>query len=324
LRPINLDVNVLQFFKTTVNMVNIVISGGTGLVGAGLVKKLVERNYSVTILTRNQNSTAAQKNVQYSYWNIDEGYIDESVIKNAHAIIHLAGAGVMDQAWSAAYKQEIEQSRVKSANLLVHALKNNIHNCKVLVTASAIGWYGEDKDGGNPFTEGAAADAGYLGAVCKKWEQASFNAEALGIRVVALRLGIVLSKKGGAYVEFRKTIPFGLASVIGNGKQMVSWVHVDDVVNMFLFAIEQNISGQYNCVAPQPVSNKELTNAIAKHLKGSWYITLPVPSFMLKLLLGERAIEILKSTNVSSTKIISAGFNFLYKDVTAAIAALEK
>jgi uncharacterized protein len=304
-------------------MPNIILTGGTGLVGSLLAKKLAGKNYQVTILTRNKTNIVPQKNIQYSYWNVDEGFVDDNVITAAEAIIHLAGAGVMDKPWSAAYKQEIEDSRVKSMNLLLNSLKNNINNCKVVITASAIGWYGKDIEGKKAFTESDAADTEYLGRVCKIWEAAAFAAEENNIRVVALRMGIVLSKEGGAYAEFRKTIPFGLASVIGNGKQMVSWIHIDDVVNMYLFALENKVAGSYNCTAPKPVSNSTLVKTIAKIVKGNWFVSLPVPTFILKLMLGERAIEILKSTTADASKIEEAGFKFLYRNIDDAVRQLE-
>jgi uncharacterized protein len=305
-------------------MPNIILTGGTGLVGSLLAKKLAEKNYQVTILTRSKTNIVPQKNIQYSYWNVDEGFVDDNVVKAADAIIHLAGAGVMDKPWSDAYKQKIEDSRVKSMNLLLDSLKYNINNCSVVITASAIGWYGKDIEGKKAFTENDAADTEYLGRVCKKWEAAAFAAEQNNVRVVALRMGIVLSKTGGAYTEFRKTVPFGLASIIGNGKQMVSWIHIDDVVNMYLFALENKIAGSYNCTAPKPVSNGTLVKTIAKTIKGRWFISLPVPTFILKLMLGERAIEILKSTTVGASKIEQAGFKFLYRNIEDAVQQLER
>jgi uncharacterized protein len=304
-------------------MPNIILTGGTGLVGTLLAEKLAIKNYHVTILTRSKTKIVPRKNIQYSYWNVDEGFVDDPVINAADAIIHLAGAGVMDKPWSAAYKQEIEDSRVKSMNLLVNSLKNNINNCSVIITASAIGWYGKDGIAGKAFTEKDAADTEYLGRVCKKWEAAAFAAEQNNIRVVALRMGIVLSKTGGAYAEFRKTIPFGLASIVGTGKQMVSWIHIDDVVNMYLFALESKIAGSYNCTAPKPVNNSTLVKTIAKIVKGRWFISLPVPQFILKLMLCERAIEILKSTTVDASKIEQAGFTFLYSNIQEAVNQLE-
>lgn len=306
-------------------MRTILITGGTGLVGNALSAMLLAKNYSVIILTRNIPSENYNKNLQYALWNVKEGTIDLNAIQKADAIIHLAGAGVMDKKWNEAYKNEIEESRTKSSYLLVDALRNNPHKVKVIVSSSAIGWYGGDKIPNHFFKENDQADNEFLGIVCKKWEQSIETASTLGIRVCKLRTGIVLSKAGGAYVEFRKSLAFGIASILGNGKQMVSWIHIEDLCRQYIFALEnENMSGSYNAVAPSPASNKELTLTIAKVVRGKFYIPVNVPTFMLKLILGNRSIEILKSATVSAQKIKDAGFTFLYPSALSAVEEIEK
>ena len=305
-------------------MATILITGGTGLVGKALTKQLVEKNYAVIILTRSLKDVPTQKNISYALWNVKEKQIDVNAIKKADAIIHLAGAGVMDQKWTAAYKKEIRDSRVKSSELILNTLKQNEHKVQVIVSASAIGWYGEDKKQGHFFEESENADQAFLGEVCKEWEESIEPAIAMGIRVVKLRTGIVLSNKGGAYPEFKSSLKFGVASILGSGKQMISWIHIDDLCRQYIFALEnETLVGSYNSVAPKPVDNKTMTLAIAKTIKGTFYIPVHVPQFVLTVMLGDRSVEILKSATVSTEKIKQAGFAFLYPTIEAAIKQIE-
>lgn len=306
-------------------MQTILITGGTGLVGNALVQLLVQKNYQVIILTRSIKNTKPEANISYALWDVNAGTIDAAAVTNADAIIHLAGAGVMDKKWTEEYKKEIETSRTKSAALLINTLKNNAHKVKALISASAIGWYGEDTIPKHYFTENDPPDKSFLGDVCQLWEQSVEAAEALGIRVCKLRIGIVLSKDGGAYKEFRQPLKLGVAAILGSGKQMVSWVHIDDLCRQFLYVLEnENIHGSYNAVAPTPVNNKTLTLFIAKAVKGSFFIPIHVPTFILKIMMGQRSIEILKSSTVSSNKIKEAGFAYIYPSVEAAVASIER
>jgi uncharacterized protein len=306
-------------------MRTILITGGTGLVGKSLLKQLLQKNYAVIILTRKLTDTPHQENVSYALWNVKEGTIDVDALKKADAIFHLAGAGVMDKKWDGAYRKEIEESRTQSSALLINTLQKMEHKVKVLVSASAIGWYGKDKIPNHYFTEDEKADEAFLGMVCKKWEESVEAGEALGIRVCKLRTGIVLSNHGGAYKEFKAPLKLGVASILGNGKQMVSWIHIDDLCRQFIFALEnEKMSGSYNAVAPTPVTNKTLTLEIAKNVKGKFYMSVHVPTFVLKIMMGIRSIEILKSTTVSCEKIKEAGFTFLYPSIEAAVEEIER
>ena len=306
-------------------MASILITGGTGLVGRALVNHLLKKNYRVTILTRNMDNLKPEKGFDYALWDVKKGEIDVSAIAKADAIIHLAGAGVMDKKWTAEYKKEILESRTKSSELLIDTLRKNKHNVKVIVSASAIGWYGEDKIPGHLFTEDEPYDKDFLGEVCMQWEKSTEPAEQLGIRVCRLRTGIVLSKEGGAYPEFKASLKFGIASILGNGKQVISWIHIDDLCRAYIYALENEMmKGSYNVVAPAPVKNKLLTLTIADKVKGKFYIPVHVPQFVLQTMMGKRSIEILKSTAVSSEKIMKEGFTFLYPEIKTAIAAIEE
>jgi len=301
-------------------MHTVLITGGTGMVGTSLTQLLLSKGYQVIVLTR-QPRVSNVPNLTYAVWDIDKGYIDPSAIHNADTIVHLAGAGVADKRWSKKRKQEIADSRVLSGALLVKYLTENSHQVKTVVAASAIGWYGPDTAQSliNGFVETDPVDGAYLGATCKSWEESVKPIEALGIRLVTLRIGIVLNKKGGALAEFIKPAQFGMATIFGNGKQMVSWIHHHDLCKMMIHGIETaSIKGVYNAVSPDPISNKDLIITITKKLRG-FYLPIPVPAFVLKIMLGEMSIEILKSAKVSSKKIQGAGFNFDYPTLHSAL-----
>lgn len=306
-------------------MATVVITGGTGTIGKRLSAMLVEKGYRVIILSRKVQNINPQSPVTYAHWNVEKGEIDIAAVTSADYIIHLAGAGVADSRWTAARKQEIVDSRTFSSALLVKTLRNNKNNVKAVVSSSATGWYGEDSPANLPggFTEDATPAADFLGDTCRLWEDSIEPVTQLGIRLVKLRTGIVLSNQGGAYVEFKKPLKAGLATIMGSGKQMVSWIHVEDVCRMYIFAIEHDtLKGAFNAVAPNPVSNKTLILQIARTLNGSVYLPVPAPAFMLKLMLGEMSIEILKSVTASASKIQSAGFAFLYPRIEEAAKAL--
>jgi hypothetical protein len=247
----------------------------------------------------------------------------------------LAGAGVADKRWSESRKQEIVDSRTKSSALLVKALQETPNKVKAVISASAIGWYGPDEmntqnneGAAKGFVETDPSYPDFLGTTCAAWEASiapvTANTNGLQKRLVCLRTGIVLSKQGGALKEFLKPLAVRMAAVLGNGQQMISWIDVRDLAKMFMYAIEhENMSGSYNAVAPSPVSNKTLTQTLANVLYGKFYITTYVPSFVLKIMLGEMSIEVLKSTTVSAQKIQDAGFVFDYPEITKSLSTLD-
>ena len=310
-------------------MPSVLITGGTGLVGTAVKTLLEGKGYEVILLTRSKTSIKGQ-----AHWDINAGTIDSDAIAAADYIIHLAGAGVADKRWSKARKQEILDSRTKSSALLVKALTETPNKVKAVISASAIGWYGPDQNNGvnhlaaQGFVETDPSYPDFLGTTCAAWEASiapvTSNEPGLQKRLVCLRTGIVLSKQGGALKEFLKPLAVRMAAVLGNGKQMISWIDVRDLAKMFVYAIEhENLSGSYNAVAPSPVSNKTLTQTLAKVLYGKFYITTYVPSFILKIMLGEMSIEVLKSTTVSAQKIQNAGFVFDYPEITKSLSSLD-
>jgi uncharacterized protein (TIGR01777 family) len=306
-------------------MQTVLITGGTGMIGQALAKQLIANGYDVIILSRNPKRSS-RPHLTYAKWDIEKGEIDEYALVNTNIIVHLAGEGVADKRWSDKRKQAIVDSRVQSGNLLVKALSENKHQVKTFIAASAIGWYGPDtaKSLEDGFVETDPADDSYLGNTCKLWEQSTEAIGGMGIRLVRLRIGIVFNKKGGALAEFLKPAKLALATILGNGKQIVSWIHHHDLCKMIQYAIETPVlQGVYNAVAPNPVTNKKLVLTIAKNTYPIYFPSY-VPSFVLKIMLGEMSIEVLKSTKVSAQKIQDAGFVFDFPNVEEAIVDLIK
>lgn len=305
-------------------MATVLITGGTGMIGTALTKALVQNGYEVIILSRDKKESS-QKKISYAVWNIDNQSIDEEAIRKTDYIVHLAGANVAEKRWTKKRKKEIVDSRVESGRLLVKAIKEIPNKIKAVVSSSAIGWYGPDPEVPNatPFVETDFPFNDFLATTVVQWENAIEPLKDLGKRLVFFRTGIVLSNEGGAYKEFKKPLKFGVASVLGSGRQIVSWIHVDDVVRLYIEAIENaNFYGAYNAVAPNPVSNAQLIKEIERQTK-RFHITAKVPSFVLKTILGEMSIEVLKSTTVSSKKIEGQGFHFLYPTIQDAVKNLS-
>lgn len=309
-------------------MPTVLITGGTGLIGKTLTRHLTAKGYKVIIVSRKAMQKSDDPMVTFASWNIEQQKIDAGAIAKADYIINLAGAGVMDKKWTKKYKKEIVESRTKSSELLIKTLRENNNVVKAVISSSAIGWYGNDIEKGNEtknlFVESDAADENFLGETCKLWEESIEPVTQLNKRLVKMRTGIVLSNEGGALAEFKKPLQFGIAGILGSGKQVISWIHIDDLCRMYIYAIEnEQLSGSYNAVAPLPVNNKTLILELAKLIRGEFYIPVYVPKFLLKIFLGERSIEILKSTTVSSEKIKKAGFIFLYPTIDAALKELR-
>ena len=306
-------------------MQTVLITGGTGMIGQALAKQFITNGYEVIILSRSPKRSS-RLHLSYAKWDIEKAEIDLEALAKANIIVHLAGEGVADKRWSEKRKQAIVDSRVNSGNLLVKALSENNHQLKTFIAASAIGWYGPDTAASleHGFVETDAPDNSYLGNTCQLWEQSTAAVASMGIRLVTLRIGIVFNKKGGALAEFLKPAKFALAAILGNGKQIVSWIHQSDLCKMIQYAIETPaVQGVYNAVAPNPVTNKKLVITIAKNTYPIYFPSF-VPGFLLKIILGEMSIEVLKSAKVSAQKIQDAGFVFDYPNVEEAIIDLIK
>lgn len=280
---------------------NIVISGGSGLIGHHLINNYL-KDHNINILTTNKDMVSENA----SYWNPREGIIDNILIDEADIIINLAGASVSKR-WTRAHKQKIAESRNFSTKLLIDTC-NASAKPKHFISASAIGYYGSSsqlKD------ENCEVGSDFLAKVCLGWEKELESLEKQHTHNI-IRIGLVLSLNGGALAEMLKQFKKGLASPLGNGKQMVSWIHIDDLCRMILHMIESKKDKEiYNAVAPNPVNNKDLTDKIAKAFKLP-NILPPVPGFVLKLMLGEMSFILLASSYISSQKIEDDGFDFNY------------
>ena len=303
-------------------MATVLITGGTGLIGQALTKALQQKGYDIIVLSRHKKQ---EPDIRFAEWDPEKGTIESSAIEQSDYIIHLAGANVAEKRWTAARKKEILESRTKSSALIVKALQNMSNKVRAVVSASATGWYGPDPQIPNPrpFREEDPPANDFLGATCRQWEQSISGVQQLNKRLVILRTGIVLSNDGGAYKEFKKPMRFGAATILGPGRQVLSWIHIDDLVNLYLHALEnENMSGVYNAVSPHPVDNRTLINSMAA--TAGVPLRLPVPAIVLKAVLGEMSIEVLKSFTVSAKKISGAGFVFQYPTIQQAVAQLNK
>lgn len=303
-------------------MATILITGGTGLVGTRLTEILITAHHEVIVLTRTPGNHRSSHGVHFALWDIGKQYIDPDAIAKADHIIHLAGAGVIDKRWSKNRKQEILESRTRSSALIVKALQEIPNHVRTVASASAIGWYGPDTEQSRQhgFTEEAPADDHFLGETCRLWEESIRPVELLGKKLVIFRSGIVLSPHGGALEAFRKPLRTGIAAILGNGRQVISWIHIDDLCQMYITALDNNAwHGVYNAVAPHPITNRELTLTLARKIRGRYFLPVHIPAFLLKIVMGEMSVEVLKSTTVSSGKIQSSGFEFTCSNISEAL-----
>lgn len=295
-------------------MSKVLITGGSGLVGQRLTQRLQQKGYEVVHLGRNASTAPV---LTYA-WDINKGKIDPNAFDEVAHVVHLAGAGVADKAWSLSRKQEIMNSRVNGTQLLLDAMDYQAKKPKTLIAASAIGFYGNA--GMALCTEESAAGPDFLADVCLAWEAAAAPADAF-TRRCTVRIGIVLSEKGGALPKMM--LPFKLfsGSVLGSGKQMMSWIHLDDLCDMIIYLIEnEHCQGAYNAVAPLPVAHYSFMKALGHTMKRPLWMW--VPGFALKLVLGEMAATVLASQFVSNEKIQQAGFRFEYENVYKALKQL--
>lgn len=305
-------------------MATVTIAGGTGLIGSALTGLLLRQGYEVIVLSRRPGRQAA-RGFQILSWDPSKGGVDREAIEKADHIINLAGTGIADKRWSKKRKQEIAGSRVRAGETIVRALASIPNHVQSVVNASATGWYGPDPSipSPHPFTESMPHATGYLGETVHAWEASIDPVQGMNKRLVKIRTGIVLSPTGGALQEFRKPVRMGIAAILGSGRQMISWIHIDDLCRIYLSAIEnEKMAGVYNAVAPSPVTNRELVLKLAEKMKGRFYVPVYVPSFVLKLALGEMSVEVLKSVTVRSEKLHGEGFSFLYPSIDAALGAL--
>lgn len=299
----------------------VLITGATGLIGSKITKLCHENGIKVNYLSTSKNKIQNKDNYRGFYWDPSSGEIDAACLEGVGAVINLAGANIF-QPWTKAAKARILDSRLNSLNTLYKILHENEHEVGHLVSASAIGIYPSSLQKMH-FEDEKAVDNSFLGEVTKKWEAAADRFRDLEIRVSKVRIGLVLSDRGGALAQMKKPIKYNMGAALGSGKQWQSWIHIEDLARIFLYILQNGLSGVYNAVAPNPVTNSTLTQQLAKTMgKNIW---LPnVPAFALKLLMGEMATIILSSQLVSSKKIREAGFSFHYINLERALRDLLK
>ena len=296
----------------------ILITGGTGLIGKNLQQLLLSKGYQCKILSSNK-SFCNEKNS--FYWNINSGFIDKRALENVNYIVHLAGANIAQKRWTAAQKQNILDSRIKSMQLLYNSVDKSKHQISAVISASGVGYYGAYTSE-KIYKETDAAAEDFLGNTCLQWENSVAKFSELSIRTVVLRTGVVFAKDGGAIEKLKLFAKFGLSSAFGTGQQYFPWIHIHDLCAMYIKAIEDNtIHGAYNAVAPQHINNKDLTIALAKSLRKPYFLP-NVPAFVLKIILGEMAVMLLEGSRVSCEKIQSAGFGFKFNKCEEALRDL--
>ena len=304
---------------------NVLITGGSGLVGTRLTEILLERGFMVSHLTRKmEEKIMGGKPLKTYVWDIKKGVIDEKALLEADYLVHLAGAGIADENWSNERKKEIIESRTKSIDLIVNKLKILPHKIISFASASGIGYYGADT-GNEHISEQHTPGTDFVADCCIQWEAAADKIQALGIRTVKLRTGIVLSEKGGALPKLTQPVRWGVGAALGTGKQWQSWIHLDDLCEMYIKSLtDQQMTGVYNAVAPNPVTNRDLTNMSAQVLNRPFWMP-SVPKFALKLVFGEMASIVLGGNYVLNQRIKQeTDFDYKFVEVKGALEDLLK
>jgi len=291
---------------------HILITGGTGLIGRALTEKLTSEGHTVAILSRSGGDFT---------WNVKKHYMDPLALQNVDAIVHLAGAGIAEKRWSVARKKEIVDSRVESARLLVDTLANNNHQVKTVVSASGIGYYGSDT-GETNCTETSNPGVDFVAECTQEWEKSVDPFTDQGIRVVKLRTGLVMASQGGIFRVLTRPVYWFIGAILGTGKQWQSWIHMDDLVEIFHQSlINSSAAGVYNAVAPEPIRHGDMIRMIAKKLKRP-LIFPAIPTWFLKIILGEMA-DLVTGGNLVSSQKIQKELTFTFK-FTSFAEAIKK
>ncbi|MBL0105906.1 MAG: TIGR01777 family protein [Ignavibacteria bacterium] len=302
----------------------ILITGGTGLIGRKMVNELCIQGAFVKILTRNVKKARVLFSNSYALEFLDSKKYDDplilkSVIEETDAVINLAGMNGGDRRWNEAFKEEIYSSRINTTKLLVDSIKLSQNKPDSFISASGVGVYGDKKD--ERINEDSLTGNDFLADVCVDWENEALKAADLGVRVVILRTGIVLDKNDGALPELIMPFKFYIGAYQGNGRQWFSWIHIDDIVQIYLLALENTkIEGIVNAVSPDPVTNKSFIKSVSEFKKTLFLI--PVPAFVMKIVAGEFAWNLLTGQKVFPDKLVKVGYNFKFPDLNSALSDL--
>ncbi|HEY0057067.1 MAG TPA: TIGR01777 family oxidoreductase [Pedobacter sp.] len=295
----------------------VLITGASGLIGKPLTELLIEKGFKVHQLSRYLDK--ANKGSKIFKWDVSKMQIDENCLENVDTIINLAGEGIADKAWTNIRKEEIINSRTGALQLLYNVLINNPnHQVKTFISASAVGYYGDRGD--EILTEESEPGKDFLANTCLAWEEAADKIGNLDIKLIKFRKGVVLTANGGALPKMAKPVQLGAGAALGTGKQWVPWIHLEDAINMYLYALEnEHLEGIFNMTAPVPVTNAEFTQALAKQFnKPLWLPKVPV--LALKIMLGEMSRVVLNSNRTSANKIIRESFIFNFSHLENALS----
>ncbi|MFA6831859.1 MAG: TIGR01777 family oxidoreductase [Bacteroidaceae bacterium] len=299
-------------------MTKILISGGTGLVGSHLSRRLVARGYEVTLLSRKSNKEGT---LPIYAWDYTKSIIDEESIESIDFIIHLAGARISSKRWTKDQMREIVNSRVKSAEFLLDIVKKRQKKLQGFISASAIGYYGCITSD-TVFVEEDAPYNDFLGNTCRKWEEVANKFQQIGIRTVKLRTGVVLASQGGALAQLLQSFKFRVGVFLGTGKQYMSWIHIDDLCDIYIKAIEDvRMQGSYNAVAPEQITNMELVKKLALYTTKPFFF-FGMPALLLRIFLGKIADMLLNGSRISSRKLLQLGFDFKFPTIHEALIDL--
>jgi uncharacterized protein len=292
----------------------VLITGGSGMLGSAITKKLISENISVVHLTRNKSSKHDIKNYE---WDWEKNKIDNTCFEGVTDIIHLAGAGIAEKPWTTKRKKEIVKSRVLTARLIFERLKELNHTLNSFISASGVGYYGAITNN-KTYKETDSSHPDFISDCCVQWENAVDQFSEI-TRTTKMRLGIILDKNDGAVAKIAGIIKKNIGAPIGSGKQFMPWIHLDDAVGLFLHALKnKSISGTYNAVASEHTNNKFFTETLAEKLNKK--LRLPnVPSFILKLIYGELADILLEGVKVDNEKIITSGYSFKHNKLSEAL-----
>lgn len=295
-------------------MTKVLITGGTGAIGMRLTRLLQASGHEVRHVSRNG---ASQSGVPTFKWNLDKHEIDPAAINDVEVIMHLAGAGIADAPWTNERRAEIIESRVGSANLLLNACKKQGVHLKHFISASAIGWYPLSLSQKMHF-EHDPPGTGFLAEVCQKWEAAADQFDSIADHVAKIRIGLVLARGEGALKQIALPVQFYAAAGLGKGTQSMSWIHKIDVCRIFAHVMEKELSGVFNGVGPEPISNKDFMQILADVMEKPMFLP-NVPEFVIKMMFGEKADLVLRGVPISSEKIESTGFVFDYPTLNSAL-----
>jgi uncharacterized protein (TIGR01777 family) len=301
-------------------MAKVLITGGSGSIGKHLIPRLLFKGHQVSIIGRSKKEIPGVESFVY---DLDKGEMSEAALRDVTHIIHLAGAGIADKPWSPARKQEIIESRVKPLQLLARKLQSRNQRIRAIISSSAVGYYG-GLTSDEVFTEESKPANDFLGSTCKMWEDAVQAFKPVADREVRVRTSVVLMNDAGALPKLVRPTRLGFGAAIGSGKQWMPWIHVDDMVELYVQAVEDDkISGPYNAASSEHVDQQTMIKKIGKTLNRPTFLP-PVPKFLVKTVMGEMSTVVTEGSRVSSQKLIDAGYEFEFTKLQEALNDLLK